>query len=145
MTKKNLAEESLLNELSILTAEIDRLMKLSKDAPTTEEALSSLDNMSDTPNTQITTVFPLHYFDHEGEEIIDAHGELVVLWTHGVEDENPVLIEVSLVNSTRSDIVEILVTKDDPETASVWEYANSRIMHVIESGDYRSHAEQDLG
>lgn len=141
MTKKNLAEESLLNELSILTAELDRLMKLSKDADTSEEAHNSLNNMSDIPNTQITTVFPLYYFDHEGEEIIDAHGELVVLWTHGVEDDNPILIEVSLVKSTRSNVVEILVTKDNPETASVWEYANSRVMHVIESGEYRPHTE----
>lgn len=141
MTQNNPVEKHLLSEINIVTAEVNRLMKLSKNEATAEEALDALDNMADTPNTQITTVFPISYFSHEDEIFVEAHAELVIVWKHGVGRNNPILLEVSLVNSTRSTLVEVSVTPDDPETANMWLFANSQIMYVMESGDYRSHVE----
>lgn len=141
MTQNNPVEKHLLDGLNIVTAEVNRLMKLSKNEATAEEALDALDNMADTPHTQITTVIPISYFNHEDDIFVDAHAELVVVWRHGAGINNPILLEVSLVSATRSALVEVSVTPDDPETASVWLFANSQIEHIMKSGDYRSHVE----
>lgn len=128
-------KQELHGDLSIFILEIDRLTKIieSEDSDSKEvsDSQRALAGFVDGADSCITSVFSMTFFEHEGELPVEAYGELVVHWKRSQDSKSDVVVTGAyLVNSTRHLIVEVPVTEDNPETASVWKYAVAQVQRI---------------
>lgn len=126
-------KEKLIDDIWAMVNEIERLTTLEQSKSTNIEAKTALNELVDISTTVMVSDFLLTYVAYDEEGMPTAYeAMLLVQWSLDTGNQ-PFIIEVRIVNPTSPEPVGIMVTKDNPATTILWEYALKQVSKLVDN------------